>query len=435
MNLLGRAGEQHRGRLPAEARFGEQLPFAEPSWSQGYRSPYYSESHQKFRAGLRAYLDEYVKPNLDDWIESEKGYPKEMHEHFYRAGFLGSIFPVEYGGTPPAKFDSFHELILWTEIARLGGGSMFGQLSINSMALPPVLQFGSQEMKDEVCRAVITGKKNICLAISEPSAGSDVANIKTTAERKLNSRGQEVFVVNGNKKWITGGLLADWFTMAVRTSNKKGAGGLSLLLVPAKSPGIRIRKIKTQNDSAHNTTFIILEDVEVPVQNLIGEEGRGFAMIMNNFNHERFVIAAGALGMSRYAYELSLKEALERKTFGKRLVEHQVIRAKLAEMARLVEAGWDNLERCCYQFKMGVPDSQLGGMCALLKVNASKIFEHCAREAAQIFGGSSVVREGRGILIERLYREVRATAIPGGSEEILLDLAIKQAVRFGLSRM
>ena len=434
-HLLGRGGEHQRGRLPDASRYGEQLPFAEPSWSQGYRSPYYSATHQAFRAKLRDYLDEHVKPNLDDWIESPAGYPKEIHEHFYRAGFLGSIFPVEFGGTPPEDFDSFHELILWTEIARLGGGGMFGQMSINSMALPPVTKFGSQEMKDEVCRAVITGKKNICLAISEPTAGSDVANIQTTAERRTNARGEEVFVINGNEKWITGGMMADWFTMAVRTSNTQGAKGLSLVLVPAKSPGIRIRKMKTQPDNSHNTTFIILEDVEVPVRNLIGKEGAGFAMIMNNFNHERFVIAAGALGFARYAYELSMKEALQRRTFGKRLVEHQVIRAKLAEMARLVEAGWDNLERCCYQFKMGVPDSQLGGMCALLKVNASKTFEFCAREAAQIFGGSSVVREGRGLLIERLYREVRATAIPGGSEEILLDLAIKQAVRFGLSRM
>ena len=272
------------------------------------------------------------------------------------------------------------------ELAQLGGGGVLGQLSINSMALPPVINVGSQKMKDEVVRAVVTGKKNICLAISEPGAGSDVANIQTTAERQGNH-----FIINGTKKWITGGLMADWFTMAVRTGGE-GSKGLSLILVPRNLPGINIRKMPTHFDNSHNTTFIILDNVKVPAENLIGQEGRGFQYIMHNFNHERFVISAGALGMCRKSYELSIKEALVRKTFGKRLVEHQVIRAKLGEMARLIEALQDNVERCAYQFSKGVPDRDMGGQCALLKVMASKTFEFCAREAAQIFGGSSLVR-------------------------------------------
>jgi len=409
-------------------RFGEQIPFCEPYWYQGYHSPYYKPTHEKFRNELRTWLDDHVRDDMEDWIEAKK-YPPSLHEAFYKAGFNGAIFPAEFGGTPPADFDAFHELILWYEMAQLGGGGVLGQLSINSMALPPVIDHGSQQMKDEVVRAVVTGKKNICLAISEPCAGSDVANIQTTAVRQGNH-----FIINGSKKWITGGLMADWFTMAVRTGGE-GSKGLSLILVPRHTPGINIRKMPTHFDNSHNTTFILLDDVKVPVENLIGQEGRGFQYIMHNFNHERFVISAGALGMCRKTYELSMKEALVRKTFGKRLTEHQVIRAKLGEMARLVEALQDNVERCAYQFSKGVPDRDMGGQCALLKVMASKSFEYCAREAAQIFGGSSLVREGKGMAVERLYREVRGTAIPGGSEEILLDLAVKQAVRFGLSRL
>ena len=146
-------------------------------------------------------------------------------------------------------FDAFHELILWYELAQLGGGGVLGQLSINSMALPPVISVGSQKMKDEVVRAVITGRKNICLAISEPGAGSDVANIQTTAIRDGN-----YFVINGTKKWITGGLMANWFTMAVRTGGE-GSKGLSLILVPADTPGINVRKMPTHFDNSHNTTF------------------------------------------------------------------------------------------------------------------------------------------------------------------------------------
>ncbi len=118
--------------------------------------------------------------------------------------------------------------------------------------------------------------------------------------------------------------------------------------------------------------------------------------------------------------------ALVRQTFGKRLVEHQIIRAKLADMARQVEGLYDSLERVAYQLSRGVPDHRLGGQCALLKVTASRTFEFCAREASQIFGGSSIVKEGQGMLVERMYRQVRATAIPGGSEEILLDFTIRQ---------
>ena len=140
------------------------------------------------------------------------------------------------------------------------------------------------------------------------------------------------------------------------------------------------------------------------------------------------MISAGTCRQARLCYEEAIKFALTRKTFGKPLVSHQVIRYKLAEMARQVESLHDNVERVAYQFSQGVPDFALGGQCALLKVQASKTFEFCAREASQIFGGSSIVKEGRGKVVERLYRDVRASAIPGGSEEILLDFAMRQAV-------
>jgi len=309
-------------------------------------------------------------------------------------------------------------------LARSGSGGVLSQMSIDSMAIPPILNAGSEELKEKVCRPVIMGDKHCCLAISEPYAGSDVANIKTTARKE-----GDYYIVNGMKKWITGGMMADFFTTAVRTgSESDGAFAISLLLIDRNSPGINIRKMETQFESATSTTFITFEDVKVPVKHLIGEEGHGFMLIMTNFNHERFVISAGACRLARLAFEEAFKYALTRKTFGKRLVDHQLIRFKLAEMARQIECLYDAVERVCYQFKMGVPDRGMGGQCALVKVQASKTFEYCAREASQIFGGSSIVKEGQGKIVERLYRDVRANAIPGGSEEILLDLAMRQAI-------
>lgn len=297
-----------------------------------------------------------------------------------------------------------------------------GQVGINSMAIPPVLFAGSERIQDLVVDDVLSGRKNISLAISEPTAGSDVASIKATAVREGNE-----FRINGQKKWITGGHMADFFTLAVRTGGP-GNKGISLLLVDAKSPGIDIRKMQTQFDTCHGTTFLTFDNVAVPAANLIGKEGAGFKYLLLNFNHERLVISISTCRFARLCYAEALKYSMRRKTFGKALCEHQMIRWKLAEMLRQVEAVGDMNERIAFQYKAGVPDSALGTSCALLKVQASKTFEYCAREAAQIFGGSSIVREGPGKLVERLYREVRAAAIPGGSEEVLLDLASRQSI-------
>ena len=401
-------------------KFGNPLPFCEPYWYQGYHSPYYHAGHREFRAKCRKFVEEEIKPNVDKWIET--GYPLSLHERAYELGIQGIIYPREFGGTKPADFDAFYELILADELSRVGGGGVLGQAAINSMALPPILNFGSDYIKNLVARDVITGKKQISLAISEPYAGSDVAALRTTAKRV-----GDHYVVEGTKKWITGGLYADYFTTAVRTGDE-GMSGLSLLLIDRHAPGVKIRKMPTQFDNSHNTTFIEFDNVKVPAQNLIGEEGMGFMYIVHNFNHERFVIAAGTVRLSRMCYEEALTYSLSRKTFGKRLADHQLIRFKLAEMVRQIESVQDTLERVAFQYSKGVPDHRMGGQCALLKVQASKTFEYCAREASQIFGGNSIVKEGRGKLVERMYREVRATAIPGGSEEILLDFAMRQVI-------
>jgi len=186
------------------------------------------------------------------------------------------------------------------------------------------------------------------------------------------------------------------------------------------------------------TTYVTFEDVKVPVQNLIGKENDGFKYIMHNFNHERWSIVVEASRLARVCFEEAFKYAMERKTFGKRLIDHQMIRWKLGEMARQIESTHAWLEHVTYQLTtMSHAESNalLGGPIALLKVQSTKTFEFCAREAAQIFGGASYVRGGVGEKIERLYREVRAFAIPGGSEEIMLDFAVRQAQRNAAKRL
>lgn len=410
--------------------YGDQAPGCEPIWYQGFPSPFYGQTHIDFRHKTRTFMDAEVRPFLEDWLAQGKTYPLELHTKALAAGLptaglakdVQGLYPKEV--IPEGGFDAFHELIFLDEVCAVGPGGVLGQISINSMALPPIMTVGSKHVQDLVVQEVISGRKNISLAISEPTAGSDVSAIRLTGERKPDGK---TFVLNGQKKWITGGLMADFFTVVARTGGP-GAAGISLLLVDAKSPGIEIRKMQTQFDTTQGTTFITFDNVEVPAANLIGDEGKGFKYLLLNFNHERFVIAAQGCRFARMCYAESLKYSVRRKTFGKPLSEHQMIRWKLAEMARQVDALQDSNERVAYQYKCGVPDSKLGSQCALLKVQASKTLEFCAREASQIFGGSSIVREGPGMIVERIYREVRATAIPGGSEEILLDLAARQAI-------
>merc|ERR1712232_1069062 len=211
-----------------------------------------------------------------------------------------------------------------------------------------------------------------------------------------------------------------------------GMNGLSLLLVEKDMPGVKTRKMKCSGVWSSGTTYVTFDDVKVPKGNLLGKENQGFKYIMENFNHERFAICVMTNRFSRVCLEESLKFANKRKTFGKTLVQHPVIRWKIAEMARMIEASHHWLEFITHQMntmsKMEA-NLKLGGQTALLKVQCTKVFEYCARESAQIFGGLAYSRGGQGEKVERLNREVRAMAVPGGSEEIMLDLGVRQSTK------
>ena len=223
-------------------------------------------------------------------------------------------------------------------------------------------------------------------------------------------------------------MFADYFTVAVRTGGP-GRAGISFMLLEKDMPGIECKQMQCSGVWASGTAFVTFDNVKVPKENLIGDENAGFKYVMYNFNHERWGFIAQATRFSRVCLEEAFRYANRRKTFGKRLIDHPVIRWKLAEMARQVESTHAMLEHITYQMdKMSHAEAnaKLGGTTALIKVQSTKVFEYCAREAAQIMGGNSYIRGGQGEKVERLYREVRAYAIPGGSEEILLDLSVRQ---------
>jgi len=266
-------------------------------------------------------------------------------------------------------------------------------------------------------------KKYACLAISEPTAGSDVRNIKTVAKKD-----GDYYIVNGEKDWISGGMKADYFITAVRTGSE-GIGGISLMIIP-RTEGVITTRLPLMGHATSATAYVVFRNVKVHKSMIIGEENQGFMMIMYNFNSERMGIVGEAVSFARVCVEEAAQYARSRVTFGKPLIKHQVIRHKLAEMARQVLACHAFVEKVCYQMtkdRLGRTDKSIPRNVSLVKVQATKTLEYCAREAAQIFGGRSYVRGGRAGKIERIYRDVRAFAIYGGSEEIMLDLAVKQA--------
>jgi len=412
--------------------FGEGLPFSDPSWYQAFNSPYYNDTHKSLRKLFRDFTEEKLMPNIHEWDEAG-AIPREVQQEAGKLGTLalciGRPWPEKYFGKCPWGYepDYFHELVMYDEISRTGsGGFLWGVAGGTTIGLPPIYNHGSEEIKQRVVTKCLSGEKVCCLCITEPTAGSDVANLRTSA--KLEG---DHYILNGEKKWITNGIFADYFTVACRTGGP-GMGGLSLLLVERDMPGVTTRKMKCSGVWSSGTTYITFDDVKVPKSNLLGKENKGFQYIMSNFNHERFAICAMTNRFSRVCLEESLKFANKRKTFGKTLVQHPVIRWKVAEMARHIEATQSWLEWCCYQMstmeKMEA-NLKLGGQTALLKVQCTKVFEYCAREAAQIFGGLSYTRGGQGEKVERLSREVRAMAVPGGSEEIMLDLGVRQTTK------
>lgn len=376
-------------------------------------------------------------PYVTEWEEARLVPPeiyKQMGERGYLAGLMGTHYPKEYvknsvAAVSPEKWDLFHELTITDELSRAGsGGLVWNLIGGFGIGMPPVMKYAKKELRDRIAPGILQGDKRICLAITEPDAGSDVANL--TCEAKLSEDGKH-YIVNGEKKWITNGIWSEYFTTAVRTG-KPGMNGVSVLLIERSAGGVSTRKMDCQGVWSSGTTYITFEDVKVPVENLIGKENQGFRVIMTNFNHERIGIIIQCIRFARVCYEESMKYAHKRKTFGKRLIDHPVIRLKLAHMARQIEASWSWLENMIYQCqKMGEMEAmlKLGGAIAGLKAQSTTTFEFCAREASQIFGGLSYSRGGQGAKVERLYRDVRAYAIPGGSEEIMLDLSIRQALK------
>ncbi|KAK4949984.1 hypothetical protein LTR10_011826 [Elasticomyces elasticus] len=428
-------------------------PYADPPWISRDVSPYYTLSHRVLQREAREYVSTSITPFCEEW-ERQSSVPQDVILNHARLGYMAvSVYPLAVqqikasgqklpGNIEPDDWDGFHDLIVIDEIARCGYLGIVWALSCgNSIGAPPLINFGSDDQKKRFLPDMLTGKSRFCLGVTEPDAGSDVAGILTTAERK-----DDVYVVNGSKKWITNGIFADYCTAAVRTGGD-GRNGISTLIIPMKASGVTCRKIENSGVSASGSTYIEFDDVEVPVANLLGAENRGFDIVMSNFNHERLWLACTSLRMARVCAEDAYAYATRRETFGKALITNQVILAKIAGFGRAIEPVHAYMESLVFiveheRKRNGLQrqggsvllgsrttahqvDLNLGGMIATLKTSAGRALEHVNREAQQILGGAGYSRSGKGARIEQISRDMRVMVVGGGSEEILSELAVK----------
>ena len=373
---------------------------------------YFNETHNMARQTAKRFVDQAVLPHIAEWEEAGT-FPRELYKQAADIGLLGIGHPEEVGGA--GEKDVFLKVAVSEELMRSTSGGFVASLGSLDIGLPPVWRVGSEAIKDKVIPGVLAGEKIVSLAITEPSGGSDVANLKTRAVKD-----GDHYVVNGAKTFITSGTRADYYTVAVRTG-EPGFMGVSLLLVEKGTPGFSVgRNLKKMGWWASDTAELFFEDCRVPVTNLLGPENSGFSTIMMNFQAERLSLAIMAYMTAQMALEQCLEYAKVRETFGKPLSKHQVIRHKLAEMATRVDVAREYTYRGAARMAAGKESIREVSMAKNMATSACDYVTH---EAVQIFGGMGYMRES---VVERLYRDSRILSIGGGTHEIMNEIICKQ---------
>jgi acyl-CoA dehydrogenase len=369
---------------------------------------------------VRRFAESEIAPHVQAWDDAGE-FPRALYTRAAELGLLGLGYPEALGGTPASYA---LKLPAWIALARHGqSGGVLASLFSHNIGLPPVVLHASDAVRNEVVPCVLRGEKIAALAITEPGGGSDVAALRTTARRD-----GDHYVLNGEKTFITSGMRADWITVAVRTGEGRGAGGISMLLVPGDAIGLTRTRLTKMGWWCSDTAALHFDNVRVPARYLLGKEGAGFRMVMGNFNGERIGLAAGALGFAQACLDEALAWSRERKTFGAALIEHQAVRHKLVDMRMRIASteAWleaVSAEGDAHEAAGRINAPEWVAQVCMLKNHATQTLQFCADQAVQILGGMGFMR---GTVSERIYREVKVMMIGGGAEEIMKELAARQ---------
>jgi len=376
---------------------------------KGQPVPPFTPDHEEFRASTRAWVERELQPHVDEW-EAARDFPNELFTKMADQGFIGLKFDEAYGGDN----DEVAAAVLAEELARCGSGGVAAGVGAHmEIALPPIAKFGTEEQKQRWLVPGIKGEKIAALAITEPDAGSDVAGLKTTAKPVDGG-----WIVSGEKCYITGGCRADVLVTAVRMAGTERHEGITFLVIE-RGEGITSSKLEKMGWHASDTALIKFDEVFVPEENLLGEVGNGFALIMANFQWERLTMALGAVSAAEYVMELTLKYAKEREAFGRPIANFQVTRHKFAEMATKIEAG---RALTMHALRMHVAGENAVKEVSMAKLLTQRATVEIADECLQIHGGAGYMVEYG---IERAVRDARLGPIGGGTDEVMAEIISK----------
>ncbi|WP_051295906.1 acyl-CoA dehydrogenase family protein [Eisenibacter elegans] len=382
---------------------------------------YFSEEHELFREGLRRFLAQEVHPHINAWEQAGE-IPKDIWKKFGQMGYLGLNYPEAYGGSDA---DFFYTVAYIEELAWLNSGGFNAAAGVTPyMAGAHILAAASEALKQKYLPGSISGYLLGALAITEPVAGSDVSNIRTTAVRE-----GDHYVVNGSKTFITNGYLCDYIVAAVKTKHEAGAAGISLLLIDKReSDGVRANKLNKLGWHSSDTAEIFFDNVRVPVSNLIGEENQGFYYIMNKFQLERLIMAIGGVAAAEVALQTALKYMAEREAFGRPINKFQALRHRIADLYAELESTRYFVYHVARLHNDGHYDVKLA---SIAKLKGTELADRATYECLQYFGGYGFMED---YPLARMFRDSRIGTIGGGSSEIMREIIAKtliDSVKYG----
>ncbi|HOU46168.1 MAG TPA: acyl-CoA dehydrogenase family protein [Chitinophagales bacterium] len=377
-------------------------------------SYYFTEEHELFRKTIQDFLKAEAVPHIDQW-EADGKIPREFWKKFGEMGYFGLSFPEQYGGS---NLDFFYTVIMLEEVSKIfsGGFAITAAVQV-CMSSPYILHHGSDYLKETFFKAAVAGEKIGCIGITEPGAGSDVANIQTRAIKD-----GDYYIVNGSKTFITNGIYGHFVILVCKTNPDAGSAGVSLLVVDLNSEGISKNKLKKLGWLSSDTAELHFDNVKVPAKNLLGEEGKGFYYLMGGLQLERLAGSIMGYAACEGMIQYGLEYMSQRQAFGKPINKFQVLRHKVAQLAAETEATKFFVLQTCRMHNEGkyaVKESSIS------KLLASELADKCAYQILQVFGGYGYMEEYK---IARAFRDSRIGTIGGGTSEIMREILAKMII-------
>ncbi|MCJ7758380.1 MAG: acyl-CoA dehydrogenase family protein [Gillisia sp.] len=375
---------------------------------------YFTEEHQLFRKSFQDFLQKEVVPHIDKWEETGT-IERFIWKKFGDMGYFGLIYPEKFGGL---DLDLFYTVIFLEELQKINSGGFAAAMWAHSyLAMTHLNVEGNDEIKEKYLAPSISGEKIGCLCITEPFGGSDVAGMKSTAVKK-----GDKYILNGSKTFITNGLYSDYLVIAAKTAPEKGNKGMSIFVVDRDTPGISATKLNKLGWRASDTAEIAFDNVEIPVQNLMGEENAGFSYIMQHFALERLIMGVNAHARAEFALEYTINYMSERVAFGKTLDKFQALRHSIADMASEMEM--------CKEFNYTIVKRMINGVyvvkeASMAKLLSTKMADEVINKCLQFLGGYGYMED---YPLARLLRDSRLGPIGGGTSEILREIIAKMVI-------